>query len=207
MEYFTLSEDLEKIRASKIKSRNRILTGLSIMILFFTLRGFGIIAIEFNRYNMTGNHQSSKKMSEDYGGRGTINSKNENLKTDDKYINWELKFNSQISGGAQNEYLEKLIKAKLSEEKFLSRQFEFAVVSVEKLEKSGVYWLPLIKSGKNKYLISVRNKVFNDEYSAVFAGETDFEVYGLCTVNKLDKIIAEKIAQIVVKSIKEDYKK
>lgn len=207
MEYFTLSEDLEKNRASKIKSRNRIIIGLSVIILFFSLRGFGIISIQYNKSYLVGNHQIDKKMSEEYDGTGTVNSKNAQLKTNDEDSYRELGVRFKVGDGTQTEYLEKLIKEKISEEKVLNRQFEFAVVFVEKLETSGFYWLPLAKSGRNNYRISVKNRFFKDDYVAVFTGETDFEVYGLCTIDKLDKIIAEKIAKIVVKSIKEDYKK
>ncbi len=213
MEYFTLSEDLEEIHSSKAKLRNRIFVGLVIVILFFLLRNLGFITIEWSKSYFNGKHKNRKEIHEIYnnGKTGTINNntKTGNLSTDDKDFYWS--FGIDFKGGdfSQNEkeYLEKLIREKLSKEKFLSSHFEFSVISIQKLEMSGGYWLPLIKNGKSSYRISVENTVFENTYSADFSGEIDLEVYGFCTTAELKKNIAEKIAKIVVDSIKEDYKK
>jgi len=71
---------------------------------------------------------------------------------------------------------------------------------------SGLYWLPLYKTGKSSYHVVIENKNFRDIYSADFSGEFDFQTPGFCTVDALKKIIAEKTADLVVKSIKNDYK-
>jgi len=213
MEYFTLSEDLEEIQSSKAKLRGRIFVGLIIIILFFLLRNLGFITVEYNKAYFKGKHENRKEIHEVYDDAktGTINNntKTGNIDTDDKQVYWS--FGIHFKGGDfsldEKEYLEKLIREKLSKEKILSRQFEFSAISIQKLEMSGGYWLPLIKSGKSSYRISVENMVFKNTYFADFSGEIDLEVHGLCTTADLKKNVAEKIAKIIFDSIKEDYKK
>jgi hypothetical protein len=210
MEYFTLSEDLEGIQSSKLKLRNHLIAVLGLIVLFFTIRGFGLLTIEYNRVYLQGKHENRKEIQESYNdGTGRVNTNDGSLKTNDDRTNWNLGFNFKASEFLTDEkvYLEKLVKQRISNDKSLSRQFEFSVIAVEKLETSGAYWLPLIKKGTSSYRVSVENRFFSDTYSADFTGDIDFEIYGLCTVKKLNGIIADKIAKIVVDSIKEDYKK
>jgi len=210
MKYFTLSEDLEEIQSSKLKLRNRIIGGLGLLILFFVLRSLGLLSIEYNKVYLHGEHQNRKEISEYYNnGTGSKNTNNATLKTNDDDFYRQFGFSSKFRDFSppENESLEKLIKEKISKERVLSRQFDFSAVSVKNLEMSGAYWLPLIKKGTNSYRIFVENRYFQDTYSADFTGDIAFEVHGICTVENLNRIMADKIAKIVVDSIKNDYKK
>jgi len=219
MEYFTLADDLEEIQSSKMKLRNSIFVIAGLVILFLLFRGLGFITIEYNKVYLQGNHVAQKEILEVYNeGKTGKQSKNRSkLDSKDEISNSEWGFQIGFSSPSKNKtdndfqnkekYLERLIKDKISQEKSLSSKFEFAFVSVEKFEITGAYWLPLIKSGKIAYRISVENKYYEDTYSANFSGDFELEVYGICTVDKLEKIIIEKIANIAVDSIKDDYKK
>jgi hypothetical protein len=219
MEYFTLAEDLEEIKSAKSKTRNRILITLSILIMFFLLRGIGGITIEYNKGYFVGKHEVKKEIYELYDGGRNANQeiKNNKINTKDNDFHRDLGFSFRLfpSDSQKNDdnlkteknYLERLIKEKISKERIISRNLEYAAVSVKKLEMSGLYWFPLIKKGKGSYQIIVENRHYKNTYSATFSGEIDLEVYGICSSDKLEKIIAEKIAKIVVESIEDDYKK
>ena len=220
MEYSTLAEDSERVQISKTKIRNRILISLIILIIFVLMRGFGMIAIEYNKGYFKGNHEVKKQIYElsNSGNTASQETKNNKITTDDKDSYWNLGFNfkflslSSPNGTKdylENEknYLERLIKEKISKEQILNENFESALVSVKELNVFGLYWFPLIKNGKSSYQIIFQNSYYQNTYSAEFSGETDFEIYGFCSNDKLEKIIAEKIAKIVVESIKDDYKK
>lgn len=157
-----------------------------------------------------GNHSSRKEVFEENtnGEKAEQNNKRENLTTDSNDFHWNLgiKFKLPESSLERKEFLEKLIKTKIAKEKRLSQQFEFSVVLVEKSDLTGLYWFPFVKNGKSAYKISVENKFYNDSYSANFVGDFDFQVYGFSTIDNLEKSNADKIAKIVVDSIKNDYK-
>ena len=220
MEYFTLAEELEEVKRTKIRFTKRFLLFPLILLLFLLLRGMGFITIEYNKVFLNGNHQIHKNIYEENlkQNRANQETKNSNIETTDKDSYWEWAFklrgnfiNSQdeISNypSDENEYLEELIKQKISKENSLSKQFEFTEISVKKFEMSGFYWFPIIKSGKSSYVINIQNNFNQNTYSADFSGEINLEVYGLCTIDKLEKIVSEKIAKIVVESIENDYKK
>lgn len=219
MEHFTLAKDLKEIRSAKSKTRNRILIALSILITLFLLRGIGAITIEHNKSYFTGRHEVEKEIYKLYDSGSKANRETEhniiNANDTDFHRDWGVSFRFVSSNSQkENDYLiseksnlEMLIKEKISENKILSGNFEYASVSVRELEMSGLYWVPLIKNGKSSYRIIVENRYYQNSYSAAFSGELDLEVHGICSNDKLKEIIAEKIAKTVVKSIEDDYKK
>ncbi|HQU82212.1 MAG TPA: hypothetical protein PKY59_03755 [Pyrinomonadaceae bacterium] len=213
MEYFTLAEDLEEIRASKLKLRMVTFVSLGVILIFFLLRGLGIVTVEYNKVFLNSHHQINKLFTEYYSENsqemGKVNNTSDNLKNEDRDFYWNVGFNTKNADYIQNEksFLENLIREKFSKEKVLNDRFTNSSIFIEKIEVSGNYWLPIIKNGKSIYKLSIENKFYDDTYSAQFSGEFDFEVYGICSINKLQKVTAEKIADIVVKSIKKDYKK
>ena len=183
------------------------------------MRGFGMITIEYNKGYFKGNHEVKKDIFElrDGGKKFNKETKNNKINTKDEDFYWNLGFSLKFSSlipqsknkdkvENENSYLEKLIKEKIAKETILSKNFESASVSVKELNMSGLYWFPLIKNGKSSYRIIVENRYYQNTYSAQFSGETYLEVYGFCSNDELKKIIAEKIAKIVVESIKDDYK-
>lgn len=211
MEYFTLADDLEEIRSSKAKRIKRIPIVTAIIILFVSMRGLGLITIEYNKKYFHENHIIQKEILGSYGERFNEDDKHDDFEIDatdfNKHFGFQFGFFSAAGETDGKKYLEKLIKDNISKEKSIDKRFEFATVTVKKFEMSGPYWLPLIKNGKSLYRVFVDNKISDDTYSANFSGKIDFEVHGICTVDSLEKNIAGKIAKIVVDSIKNDYKK
>lgn len=213
MEYFTLENDLKEIQAAKAKTRKRIFISLSIIVLLVLMRTAGVITLEYYKAYFQANHASQKTILEVSGEDARQESKRSSIKTDNKDFKWNLGFNFRFWSGNSSdktgeysedkEYLAELIKKKLAGEGNLNNRFE---VSVEKLEMSGLYWFPLVKKGKSSYGVSF-GKGFPETYSANFSGEIDLEVYGFCTIDRLKKDVAEKIAKTVVDSTKDDYKK
>jgi len=213
MEYFTLANDLEEIQSSKLKSKIAVFISLIVILFFFLIRSFGIITVEYNKVFFNSRHQINKSFTEYYSENnqemGKVSNTSSSLKNEDEDFYQDLGFNTNNTEYIQNEksFLEELIKEKLSNEKVLNDRFTNSKIYIEEMELTGNYWLPIIKHGKSTYKLSIENKFYDDIYSAQFSGEFDFEVYGICSINKLQKVTAKKIADIVVKSIKKDYKK
>jgi hypothetical protein len=213
MEFFTLSEDLDEIRHAKSILRNRIIGILVVVAAFLSLRGFDSITIEYNKAYFKGSHQISKDFTETFyvgdNARGNINSTSAKLTTDDKdfYSKWGFRRKSDDSMPDDRTLLVRTIKEKLVKEASLEKRFEFSAVRVDKINMSGGYWFPLIKNGKFFYRVSLDNRFYKDTYSATFTGEIDLGICGVCSLGELKRIIADKIADVVVKAIKEDYKK
>jgi uncharacterized protein YxeA len=66
---------------------------------------------------------------------------------------------------------------------------------VNSVELDGMYILPFYKSGHCKYQLHVQAVEFDSIiYSGNLAGETDFNITGLCSVRTLKEILAKKIA-------------
>lgn len=86
-------------------------------------------------------------------------------------------------------------------EKNLKRRPQLTA-SVEEVTLSGLYWLPLLKSGSCKY--RVRLQVEGKDslvYTGVLEGVTDFDYSGLCSVRTLKQSLGEQIALKVVRSV------
>jgi hypothetical protein len=217
MEYFTLENDLKEIQASKAKSRKLIFISLTIIAALALMRAFGVITLEYHKAYFQGNHQAQKEILKLDGEDAWQDAKWNSIKSNDEDFKWELgfdfKFLSRSPADKKDEYsgdkkyLEELIKEKLAGERNLNGRFEVCSVLVGRLEMTGLYWFPLVKNAKSSYRVSVENRVFQDIYSANFSGEINSEVYGFCTIDRLKKNIAEKIAKTIVDSIKDDYKK
>lgn len=220
MKYFTLAEDFEELQKSTSKQKRRIFIFLVVLIIIPLMRGFGIITFEYYKANFHGNHTAVKEslVFNDNYSSFVNNKKNSTLETADEISHWNLGFSFKLSNSfsgdkkkqvTENEkdYLENLIKEKIAGESLLSEQFKSVAVSVKKFDMSGLYWLPLIKNGNTSYRITIKNEFLKDNYSVDFSGEFDLEVYGFCSVSNLKKTVAEKISNVVVKSVKEDYKK
>jgi hypothetical protein len=213
MEYFTLENDLKEIQVTKARTRKRVFISLIIIVLLVLMRTTGVITLEYYKAYFQGNHAVQYTILEVGGEEARQESKRSSIKSDNEDFKWNLGFNFKFWSKSlsdktgeyltDKEYVAELIKKKLAAERNLNNRHE---VLVEQLEMSGLYWFPLVKKGTGSYRISV-GRGFPESYSANFSGEIDLEVHGFCTIDRLKKNIAEKIAKTVVDSIKDDYKK
>lgn len=95
--------------------------------------------------------------------------------------------------------LAKIVERKLNELR-LSQQFDVALI--QSSEKTGLYWLPVVKNGTYIYDIFIKRNNILDPYTIQFTGTVDFQVIGLCQIKELD----EQIATLIVKQIEDRLK-
>lgn len=172
MEYFTLSEEIEKNRGLKSYTSNRIFICLAILFLLFLTRSFGFVNVEFNKVYLKGNQASQRQNYKIYnnGNNSEESEFNSTLKTDTeqthRHLSLRLGVPSLLSSDRNN--LADLIKNKIAEEIILRNRFDLSTVTVKKFETSGLYWLPLVKHGKSSYEVSIENNLSEDYYAANF---------------------------------------
>lgn len=211
MEYFTLPEELEKNRGLRYYAGKRAFIFSGVLFLLFAARALGVLDVEFNKAYFRGNQTAKREVYKVYNDGENYEESNykSNSGTNVEQSNWYLSLLSDAPTLFSNDKmnLENSIKSRIAEEITLKRRFESSVISIKKVETSGLYWLPLVKHGKTSYQISVKNKISEGDYAADFSGEIDFGAYGICTIAKLKKTVAEQIAAKIVDSIKNDYKK
>ena len=220
MEYFTLADDLEEINSIRAKKLKKWALLLIVVPLFFLLRSVGIVTIEYSKGYFVEKHNVNKEAEKFYAeGTKVIDSTTNSVITqDDTTLYRELGFGFRMPFSDskikvdnyfedEKTYLEKIITEKFSKDEVLKENFSSATAAVQKLDINGLYWFPLIKNGKISYQAVVRNKYSQNTYSAKFSGEIELAVYGFCTTDRLKKEIAEKIGKVIVKSVKDDYKK
>ncbi len=211
MEYFTLSEEIEKNRGLKSYTSNRIFICLAILFLLFLTRSFGFVNVEFNKVYLVGNQTSQRQTYKLYNNgknfeEGEFNSTLK-IDTEQTHRYLFLRFGVPSLLSSDRNDLKDSIRNKIAGESILKKRFDSSTITVKKIETSGLYWLPLIKHGTSSYQVSIENNLPEDYYAADFSGEIDFGVYGVCTTGKLKSIIAERIGSAVVDSIKKDYQK
>lgn len=80
-------------------------------------------------------------------------------------------------------------------------------IKIESIELSGLYWIPLYKSGSCRYAFNVEIIGANTKtYRGDGNGEIDFSSFGTISINELKENISEQIASDLVSILKRETK-
>lgn len=212
MEYFSLKNDWDEINAARTNRVKKVVIGIALVGLLILVRVAGFLTLEYHDLIIKSENSSTREtfsLTPDQS-RGTQNTMTGRATgtEDGSYwnagINLHLPdiFRRDLIADRNKDELESVIRERLSKE-----GLGFLKVRVNKIEVSGSYRVPLLKSGQGKFDVSVDNGAAVQKYSGNFSGKLDFEARGICSVGNLKKRLADKISDIIVRTVKEDFEK
>ena len=205
MEIFTHEGDFEESQPRSINIRRLLLIGAAIVVALFLLRSFGAFRFDFGSYRISGNHDMKRDRTNLLNdGTATSNKKSANDETRKDGSLWNVGFGTGEDAGGRAGLAQRIKRGIESDPALRGIS---PTIAVREFEVAGMTWMPLVKSGKSSFKVSVEEKGETGTYLAEFAGNFEISATGFCSSDRLEDAIAEEIASRIQKSVKDDFNK
>jgi hypothetical protein len=107
---------------------------------------------------------------------------------------------NQIPHDGLASLLERKIRSEMQKQGIATSSFVF---SIKHVEMSGIYWMPLYKTGNYTYQVGVRSIGDTFVKNGQVAGDLNFTVTGISSVVNLKDQLMESVAKAILKAAKE----
>ncbi|MBK8148025.1 MAG: hypothetical protein IPK58_07350 [Acidobacteria bacterium] len=205
MESFTHEGDFEESQPRSVKIRQLLLIGAAIVIALLLLRGIGAFRFDLGSYRISGTANMKRETTNLLNdGTATSNKKSANGEARKDGSLWNVGLGSGENAGGRDGLAER-IKRGIESDPAL-RGFS-PKIAVQEFEVSGMTWMPLVKSGKSSFKVTVEGQRETGKYLAEFAGNFEISATGFCSSDRLEVAVAEEIESQIRKSVKEDFNK
>lgn len=211
MEYFSLEDDFKELDAVRRKRRWRIICVFAVAAVLLA-RPAGLFTIELAKASTKETHEyqsiATFRVDDD---RLTQKTGRGNMKRDSinsfRQIGFSLGGRLQVSQANPIDDLANSVTKAITKESLGGSGFRNITVSVERLDIVGWYWMPLFKNGTASYRAVAKIGSEDYEFTGNFSGVISFDVIGVCSNDKLEMLLSERIALAVADSIKNEHKK